>query len=547
MNKYYCFLVAMAAVLACAEKNDSDSQSPDPVKEAVTPKFTVSVEGSDLTDFKWKETDSVAVYSFKGERVELAASDIDGSKATFSGITLADNEDYIPGGAIAVFPSSRLVAAGTVVLPAVYDSSEDATFVAEVSDSSLVFKYIGGVVKVTVTDLPMIAGSMVFTTPGASTGAFNVSFADGVPSLTPGAGAGNDITVNNTSSCGATDFYVNIPVPGEQEIRVAVNSEYGELYSGKAAVTVVRNSLSYMEDITINPSVYLVSDFTDWNYENACLMVGDGSTKTADLTVFRNECYGYCVVFTKADNSALAVAYGPSSNDSNSLDEVFSANNNKARTADSSSYSFSFDYLTCRSLVTSTGEWPQIYLTGTFQDTPWSLNNDTPLIMCSQVIGYGVVNASEPGTELKAYVNQYWGDTFGDSGNAKTVLNTAGKHLIVASGEINVFTGKRVLSFELAGVEGPLCITGDFNEWGTPVEMTRVGNEPLWYIDVEWPAETYFNFVLNGETMASCKPMWSNTGVTQRDGKNMSYWEGKFRIIAGGNCDNEGWAIFKRP
>lgn len=173
--------------------------------------------------FTWSKGDAIGIYN--GSTFDkLMTGDADGSaSATFRGFVTGTAQDY------AVFPykfqpkysESKL----TVTLPASYEWKANeantpmlATFGSSSSNSlSLSFKHLGGLVKVTVNNMPADVAKFVFNTDKDITGAYEVSNLGSATETPQISSAGNaqDNEVTFTFTAGAVadmDFYIPVPV-----------------------------------------------------------------------------------------------------------------------------------------------------------------------------------------------------------------------------------------------------------------------------------------------------------------------------------------------
>ena len=173
--------------------------------------------------FTWSKGDAIGIYN--GSTFDkLMTGDADGSaSATFRGFVTGTAKDY------AVFPykfqpkysESKL----TVTLPASYEWKANeantpmlATFGSSSSNSlSLSFKHLGGLVKVTVNNMPADVAKFVFNTDKDITGAYEVSnlgSATETPQIgTAGNARDNEVTFTFTAGAVADmDFYIPVPV-----------------------------------------------------------------------------------------------------------------------------------------------------------------------------------------------------------------------------------------------------------------------------------------------------------------------------------------------
>jgi len=397
MKKIITFLFAsvilLGSSLSCSKEIKGDDYENNLVGRTVS--FSVCVEDintkatlSSNTDFTWELTDEAAVYSHEGERVILSPTDIKGNEANFKG-TLTSGTDYIPEGALVVFPADRLASATTVTFPNTYVSPEETqgpTLVAKVSSKKLTFKYLAGTLKITITDVPSIATSLYVNTVNSTndnehvvcTGTYTVDFSGDTPSLTNPSSTGNNISISNTTS-GSKTFYIPLPTTGDQKMYLDVKKQGGTtLYYASvtlsSANTVTRNLYAVLPDLTIAPSVYLVSDFSG-SETSTLLSSHSGSVYSTDSYNLLNpgvngKLFRFNVVYTKPDPD-VTVNYGFDAVTDGSTSGTFtSGQTNKARLYKGGRYSIAFNYVDGSFTTTKTAG---MYVIGT--NNYWSFDN----------------------------------------------------------------------------------------------------------------------------------------------------------------------------
>lgn len=535
MKKYAYILAACAALVACAKEavqeefvNPSESNVNTVTFKATIEaptKGTVANNGA----FTWNDTDEIAVWTSAQKRTATATS-ISGSTAEFT-FTLGAGET-IPSGAIVVYPASLLTAAGTVTFPTEYTAADAAksnlALAAKVDGSALGFKYLGGVIEATITDVPAFATAIEVTSTSVLTGEHTVSFTGAYPTMASSSTA-KKVTV--TPAGGSNTIVLPLPTAANgQAITFAVKKSDTELFSRTATKDVARGAYFKMANLTINPTVYIIANFTDWDYNNAYAMTGVGTTKSATLVSGVDKYYRYVVDFGSAQ-----VDMGPSSDGSTALSETFVAATNASKITTYGCYDFTFDYTTNQNSLSASATKPQIYLTGSFQASAWNLNNDTPLTMVNDAEGYKVMNVAA-GTSFKAYTNAFWNTAFPSD---DVVLGSANYYIIIANGEKETVQG--VYADATSSSASSMTLKGSFDGWGAGLTMTKIDSSPFWYVDVDWASETQFKFVKNGSTwMANGKNCYTSVSITWSGDGNVILPAGKYRIIGSENQDGNG-------
>lgn len=561
MKKFLFIIAAAAAVLACDKAITVEDPINEPVisNEQVVPAaqqiaFTATLEGatkatlSAADDFSWETTDRAAVYSNEGEIVVLTPSAISGATATFTG-TLTSGTDFIPEGAIVVYPAERLTASGKVTFPATYDQFNETqagpTLAAKVASKTLAFKYLAGTIKFTINNVPKIVTSTVINVRSAAddadvvcTGTYDIDFSGDTPALTNAASTGSTVTIGN-GSYGNGTITLPLPTNGAQMVKLAVKYVDDVLFAKSVTLSsthaVTRNFFAAMPALTINPTVYLISDFTHWTYsEPAEVLSGSGRLRTSTLTASTtNKYYRYLV-----DYGTVQVDMGPDADGSTSLDEDYTPNTNAAKLSDYGVYTFSFDFVSGANNVSALVTVPQIYLTGSFQ-TPsaWVLDEGTPLEMVNETEGYKVMHMDAAST-VKAYTNCFWSTAFPGS---NVYLGDENYYLFAANGEAGTLTA---VYLNNAPTATAVTLNGTINSWAGEA-MTQVAGTPAWYIDVDWSGETYvdFKFVVDGTWKDATDPAFSSVATTIESG-NIRVPGGEYRIFVGDDTAWAGWALF---
>lgn len=570
MKKFFGILIFTAVVLSCSKENVESQDQPEITSNGRQVCFTVTVEGVDdtratissSTNFTWESTDRAAVFSHSGEKVELVPSSISGGSATFTG-TLTSDSDYIDEGALVVYPAARLTGTGaapTVTFPAEYSSASETqgpVLAAKVvSGGPLAFKYLAGTLKITITDVPSVATKFYVNTRNADnsgdvvcTGIFSVDFSGDTPSLTSGASTGQNITITNTAS-GSTSLYIPLPTAGEQKVYLDVKttkiSESENLFSKGVSLTstkaVARNSFISMPALTINPSVYMISDMTSWEHGSKVEMTKVGNTASITMNAIANRHWRPIVVYP----TGYWVFYGFTGSDNEAASGTF---NNVTSTSEGSrksaivystagNYTLSFNYVTGAYSAASNGTTSAFYTgTNTYTSTQEMKKLSNTLAFDVRQWGaestlyayYNGRSASRGGEYYVASQNYYlW------------VYNFSTNRLTATWFDTN--TGKTY---------GDVNLEGSFNSWGS-TGLTNISGTPAWYINVDWDEKTYFRFKGQGVTsgpyddahsyLSSYMPSVTSE-VDAYSNTNFIVEKGKYTIIF---FENKKWTILNR-
>lgn len=254
------FLIAAAAVLsivACQKEMPVAPEGNYTVRasreSAVGTKSTVSDDGA----FAWSAGDAIGLWN--GTKFcELTTSTGGSATADFSGTQEGTAQSY----AVYPFALNAKVESGTVkvTLPSSYEWESGETnspMLAECEEnpSSLTFKHLGGLVKVSVKNVPADAAKFVLTADKDIAGEYSVT-ADGENKIIKTAGDGAGKSVEFTFTAGtATEraFYVPVPV-GDYKFTVALQKADGTQlwsYGGASVNSVTRAKFIIMPELTI--------------------------------------------------------------------------------------------------------------------------------------------------------------------------------------------------------------------------------------------------------------------------------------------------------
>ena len=249
--------IILAAVLVAAATSCQKEQEPlgnfsiRATREAWADNGTKASINSTSGEFTWSKGDAIGIWNGSSFQ-KLTTQDDKKASATFSGLVSGTLSDY------AVYPSAigKSVSGSdvTVSLPAEYEWEKGeaaAPMLAAYNTSSLSFKHLGGVVMVTLKNVPATAAKFVLTADKDIWGEYTVT-SDG-EIQTAGSSDKNEVafTFSNTA---ATDmeFYVPVPV-GEYIFGIKLlDSEDNELMSmdGESVNSVNRTVLKKMPALT---------------------------------------------------------------------------------------------------------------------------------------------------------------------------------------------------------------------------------------------------------------------------------------------------------
>ena len=261
MRKIWIIATAAAAVAFAGCNRETDAPAPEAGVFRATIETPSRVAFSDEGTFSWQEGDAIAVSTNAGFKTFTLASGAGSASGTFQG-ELVD----VTSATVAVYPAAAAKDDATVTLPAEYAWKEGQTnavmFCEQVSLTEVnSFKHLGGIIKITYSEIPADANALVFKAEAKITGDFAI--ADGKIA----AGAGTD-EVKVTFAAGSNPAAFYIPVPtGEYKFSVELQKDGAAVEGTKIATTnpikVERKSLILMDPIGGVQAGATIRDFAE--------------------------------------------------------------------------------------------------------------------------------------------------------------------------------------------------------------------------------------------------------------------------------------------
>jgi len=250
--KFYLVMAAVALLMTNCSQDESVSQS-----KGGTNTLTATVEGasrSAVTDagvFSWTDGDAIAVGNENGGYTKFTH----GTNGNFSAETSIVPTSY------AIYPYNEaytfLPEAGlpTVVLENNYTyGSTNAPMLAEVSENTLQFKHLGGIMRFVVKDVPNTATSFTFTANSGITGEFELTQnSDGKNIISAETDTNDNKTVTITFTSedikDVMTFYIPLPTGTYSGYTVSVG---GKSHTTETTVenTISRGTLMLMPTFT---------------------------------------------------------------------------------------------------------------------------------------------------------------------------------------------------------------------------------------------------------------------------------------------------------
>lgn len=267
MKKYYSILATIAAIsFVSCQKEISDSSLNENaeftvLRADVAPDTKVAADASG--NYTWQAGDVIAVFNNSGSPVSFSTTS-SGSSVDF---TAASGVSF---GSYAVYPySASSSESGKVVtfnLPTSYTYRSGETnmpMLGKISGSSATFKAVGGLIKLTVYNVPSDATALTFTATNQKiTGNFTISDATvSEPVIALAAkGSGDDAVTINFSGNRSDNmvFYIPLPTGTMTGFTISFNDTATTSKTVTKSLTIARNG------IIIAPGVNLASAVVMW-------------------------------------------------------------------------------------------------------------------------------------------------------------------------------------------------------------------------------------------------------------------------------------------
>lgn len=263
-KQHFLILTTLAfGLLACNKEQDMAKDTPVTVFKASQEMVAFDGETkstmSDLGAFVWSTDDAIKAFNGSSWSTSLGISGIDGASANF---TMSGTGFQ----SAAVFPASVGAAINgadlTLTLPSEINYTEDEAdnimlATADFTNLNLSFKNVGGVIKITLNNMPAGAKKVLFTTGKNISGEFTIADFATVenPQIEATAGSAGVTFVFETALSGGENkvFYVPVPVGTYPSIGFNVLSAGDEsLWALNASVEneVTRRRLLIMPELT---------------------------------------------------------------------------------------------------------------------------------------------------------------------------------------------------------------------------------------------------------------------------------------------------------
>ena len=526
MKKYIAILATVLAFAACTKEasvEESETNKNTPTTETNIYSLTVSMEATKTiiagqTDIRFEKDEEIAIVTTDNSVVTLAAESA-GTTVTFKGDI---GSKTIATGAHVVYPASFMTTADKVVYPTT--GTPDVTVLPMAgtiaANGSVTLKHLGGLVKITVKDVPAIANTIEFVSDQNITGTYNLGFdGSGNPTLSSGVSQTKKVTFTVTG--GEKTIYVPTPAVSGTTLTINVTDGSNTFFSRTKSISYgSRAAFLGMKDVWIAPDVYLMSSMTtsSWSDSDKVKMTVSGTSASMTLNAKPNCVWRTIVVFK--EGSTYWAYYGYKTADSSSTSGTFANITDEATkysalvNASAGNYTLSFDYTSAAYSATANVSTDAFY---TGSDSMSSMQEMTKL---SSTKAY---NVRKWQNNIYAYYNGY------TASRAHWDLKGGDKYyLFLYDLTTNSLTPQYFTASDKSWSN--VWLYADADGWKEH-ELTNITGTPVWFIDVTWDSETKFNFWAKGGEWAKSSQTRGGSisisgytpTVTDEDGNDYNY------------------------
>lgn len=205
---------------------------------------------SDLGAFSWSTGDAIGLYN--GTNFSQLTTTESGASVTFTGTVVGEPSNC------AIFPSAIANNPTSVHLTDTYQwkaGDVQAAMIAPYDPSGLVFKHLGGIIKVSLKNVPATATKFVLKADKDITGDFAIATVNGNSQISSSADNGKKSVAFTFAAGTATDMAFYVPVPVGNYVISSVSLWNGETklweFAGSTANEVTRAKLLIMPTLTI--------------------------------------------------------------------------------------------------------------------------------------------------------------------------------------------------------------------------------------------------------------------------------------------------------
>lgn len=209
---------------------------------------------SDLGAFSWSAGDAIGLYDGRsGNSFSKLTTAESGTTVTFTGTVVGTPSNC------AIFPYAIAKTPTSVKLPDTYQwkaGDVQAAMIAPYNASGLSFKHLGGIIKVSLKNVPPTATKFVLTADNDITGDFAIATVSGNNQISSSPNTGKNSVAFTFAAGTATDmaFYVPVPVGNYVISSVSLQNAEGTTiweFAGSTANEVTRAKLLIMPTLTI--------------------------------------------------------------------------------------------------------------------------------------------------------------------------------------------------------------------------------------------------------------------------------------------------------
>ncbi len=428
MKKNFTLFAVLALALAGCAKEASVQDTFTPAETVAAGKVVYTLTANlpetkvtaDRTGvFAWEGNETIAVWDeVSGKFIEFNNSAAE--KSTFTA-TLDEGTSY--NFSIAYYPATIVGSAkNEIEYPASYNSIDDIKpiMAAKVNSNSLAFTQLGALMHITINDVPSIAGKILIE-PNKSGAYFKGKYTVNTDDLTISSISGNSdaVTIMGISG-GKNEFYLPVP-PGTYKTGVRISDAGSNIWFFDSGIgterTLAQNDLINMKPISINPTVYLKSDMTDWDVTDSGWEMGkSGTTYSTSINSIGTQ---YFTVYVKYPASDI-MKMGPESDGTTSSNVELKANYSTAvKLADRGAYTITFNPTTSVLSYEKTSADLNFYLVGS--ENNWNIT-DTSIPLANKDYDGKYYIIGQKG-KFKIRYNETWGSTIGNPANSSDSYN----------------------------------------------------------------------------------------------------------------------------
>lgn len=252
MKKLLSIISILAMLVTSCQKEKTEREgnfSISASREALQTGTKATV--SDLGAFSWSAGDAIGLYN--GTNFSQLTTTESGASVTFAGTVVGTPSNC------AIFPYAIAKTPTSVTLPDTYQwkaGDVQAAMIAPYDPSGLVFKHLGGIIKVSLKNVPATATKFVLKANKDITGDFAIATVSGNNQISSSANTGKNSVAFTFAKGTATDmaFYVPVPVGNYVISSVSLQNAEGTTlweFAGSTANEVTRAKLLIMPTLTI--------------------------------------------------------------------------------------------------------------------------------------------------------------------------------------------------------------------------------------------------------------------------------------------------------